>query len=99
MHREVNWKGDNILLQARKRVWGHTYIADKFAAVIYGRPSIADRNFCDVFYSDECDHTGISMPLRGFLESVNDGKSISKLSYHTHKYVLYDIKAQLISKI
>jgi len=99
MHREVDWKGDNILLQARKRAWGHTYIADTFAAVIYGRPSTVDRNFCDVSHPDECDDTSISTPLRGFLESVNDGKSISKLSYHTQKYVLYDIKAQIISKI
>jgi Fungal specific transcription factor domain len=99
MHREVDWKGDSILLQVRKRAWGHTYIADTFAAVIYGRPSTVDRNFCDVSHPDECDDTAISMPLHGFLESVNDGKSISKLSYHTHKYVLYDIKAQIISKI
>jgi hypothetical protein len=99
MHREVEWKGSNALLQARKRTWGHTYIADTFAAVIYGRPAIVDRRFCDVSYPDECDDTEIPMPMKRYLLSVNDGKSLSKLTFHAHKYLLYEIKAQIISKI
>ncbi|CZR62330.1 uncharacterized protein PAC_12227 [Phialocephala subalpina] len=99
LHREVDWKGDNALLQARKRAWGHTFIADTFAAVIYGRPATVDRDFCDVSYPDECDDTDIPMPLKAYLNSINGGKNVSKLTYHTHKYRLYDIKAQIIRKI
>jgi hypothetical protein len=39
------------------------------------------------------------MPLRAYLNSVNGGKDVSKLTYHAHKYQLYNIKAQIISKI
>jgi len=99
LHREVDWKGDNALLQARKRAWGHTFIADTFAAVIYGRPATVDRDFCDVSYPDECGDTEIPMPLRAYLTSINGGNNLSKLTYHTHKYRLYDLKAQIISKI
>ena len=99
MHREIEWEGDKRLLQARKRTWGHTYIADTFAAVIFGRPSTVDRNFCDVSHPDEFDDTGIPMPLGTYLKTLNDGHPITRLSYHSCKYVLYDIKAQIISKI
>ncbi|CZR68884.1 uncharacterized protein PAC_18785 [Phialocephala subalpina] len=36
---------------------------------------------------------------RYYLRTLNDGHPVSKLYYHTCKYVLYDIKAQIISKI
>jgi hypothetical protein len=99
MHREVEWQGDFALLQARKRAWGHTFIADTFAAAIYGRPATVDRSFCDVSYPDECDDTEIPLPLRAYLRSLNDGRDLSKLSYHRHKYGLYEIKAQIINEI
>ena len=99
MHREIEWKGDRRLLQSRKRAWWHTYIADTFAAVIYGRPSTVDRSFCDISHPDDFDDTGIPGPLGTYLRTMNDGHPVSKLSYHSCKYVLYDIKAQIISKI
>lgn len=99
MHREVDWRGSNVVLQTRKRAWAHTFISDTFAAAIYGRPSTIDSAFCDISFPDECDDTQIPMPLRTYVERLNGGKSISKLSFHTAKYPLYDMKAQIVKKI
>ncbi|RDL41519.1 Uncharacterized protein BP5553_01498 [Venustampulla echinocandica] len=99
MHREVDWRGSNVVLQTRKRAWAHTFISDTFAAVIYGRPPTVNRAFCDISFPDEFDDTQIPMPLRALAERLNSGKSISKLTFHTHKYRLYDLKAQIVNKI
>jgi hypothetical protein len=99
MHREVDWRGSNVVLQTRKRAWAHTFIADTFAAAIYGRPATVDSAFCDISFPDECDDTQIPMPLRMCLERLNDGKPISKLTFHTEKYRLIAMKAQIVNKI
>ncbi|KFX97821.1 hypothetical protein V490_02612 [Pseudogymnoascus sp. VKM F-3557] len=99
MHREVDWRGSNIVLQARKRAWGHTFISDIFSAVVYGRPSTIDSAFCDISFPDECDDTQIPMPLQACVKRLNDGKPISKLTFHTAKYQLYAMKAQIVNKI
>ncbi|OBT51972.1 hypothetical protein VE04_07369 [Pseudogymnoascus sp. 24MN13] len=99
MHREVDWRGSNIALQTRKRAWAHTFISDTFAAAIYGRPSTIDRAFCDISFPDECDDSQIPMPLRRCVERLNDGKPISRHTFHTEKYRLYDMKAQIVNKI
>ncbi|OBT74448.1 hypothetical protein VF21_06579 [Pseudogymnoascus sp. 05NY08] len=68
-------------------------------SAIYGRPSTIDRAFCDISFPDECDDSQIPMPLRRCVERLNGGKPISRHTFHTEKYRLYDMKAQIVNKI
>jgi hypothetical protein len=99
MHREVEWRGSVAALQTRKRAWAHSFIADTFAAAIYGRPLTIDRAFCNVSFPDECDDTEIHEPLHSRLQALNGGIPITKLTFHTYKYRLYDFKTQILKKI
>jgi hypothetical protein len=77
---------------------GDTFIAGTFAAVIYGRPTTVGRNFSDLSYPNECDDME-PMHLKTCHNSVNGGKNLLKLTYHTRRYRLYVSKAQIISKV
>lgn len=87
------------MLQVQKRVWAHTWVADTFTALVYSRPTVVDRSFCDLSLPDEFSDMKIPTPLRECVQSLNDDRPLSRMTYHIHRYRLYEIASQIVSQI
>ncbi|KAI2895353.1 transcriptional regulator family: Fungal Specific TF [Aspergillus niger] len=88
LHRELKWRGlSDVARETRRRSWWALEVADKYAAVAFGRPCTVDDSNCEVASISD-------IKIYGH-EETRQGPS---LEYHQWKFKLYRIVGPLLSR-
>ncbi|RDH17527.1 hypothetical protein M747DRAFT_100849 [Aspergillus niger ATCC 13496] len=88
LHRELKWRGlSDVARETRRRSWWALEVADKYAAVAFGRPCTVDDSNCEVASISDIKIYGHEETRQGPL-----------LEYHQWKFKLYRIVGPLLSR-
>ncbi|KFY17393.1 hypothetical protein V491_05011 [Pseudogymnoascus sp. VKM F-3775] len=87
---------DKVMTQIRRRCWNHLKVADTYASMIYGRPTSLDPAFGSMQPLEDLDDTVVSANT---LNIPVESECLSLVTFYTLKYRMYDIVAEVLSRL
>lgn len=87
---------DKVMIQIRRRCWNHLKVADTYASMIYGRPTSLDPAFGSTQPLEDLDDTIVSA---NSLNIPTESDVLSRITFYTLKYRMYDIVAEVLSSL
>lgn len=96
LHSPRTGNHDKVTIQIRRRCWNHLKVADTYASMIYGRPTSLDPAFGSTQPLEDLDDDIVSADN---LDVTVESESLSYTTFYTLKYRMYNIVAEVLSRL